>query len=204
MVGRVPNPARKDNTEKAIGHQLNHSNLSNLEDLVSSRVTWGTWAGAPSTLTSPLAIRQAPLLNGWAQCPSRRWRRRRKSAPRSEDLDRNGRSLATTPSFHGCCWETVYIFAYCGLGAEIQPLNCYFCFYFLLPFQRQPSFQDTASHGNSAALRRRYSYTGMLVPPRAEDLMWDLRALRIQPSGWFALSTFCTSCACPAMQGVSD
>ena len=24
----------------------------------------------------------------------------------------------------GCCWETFYMFAYCGLVAEIQPLNC--------------------------------------------------------------------------------
>ena len=32
----------------------------------------------------------------------------------------------TSPQ-HGCCWETVftfYIFAYCGLVVEIQPLNC--------------------------------------------------------------------------------
>ena len=27
-------------------------------------------------------------------------------------------------SFHGCRWETFYIFAYCGLVVEIQPLSC--------------------------------------------------------------------------------
>ena len=25
---------------------------------------------------------------------------------------------------HGCCWEAVYNFAYCGLVVGIQPLNC--------------------------------------------------------------------------------
>ena len=25
---------------------------------------------------------------------------------------------------HVCCWETFYMFAYCGLVVEIQPLNC--------------------------------------------------------------------------------
>ena len=28
------------------------------------------------------------------------------------------------PRLHGCCWETFYIFAYCGLVVEIKPLNC--------------------------------------------------------------------------------
>ena len=36
---------------------------------------------------------------------------------------------------HGCCWETFYIFAYCGSVVEIptELLKCTF----LLPFQRQ-------------------------------------------------------------------
>ena len=25
--------------------------------------------------------------------------------------------------FHGCCWDTFYTFAHCGLVVEIQPLN---------------------------------------------------------------------------------
>ena len=41
------------------------------------------------------------------------------------------------PRLHGCCWETFYIFAYCGLLVEIptQLLKSKW----LLPFQRQPS-----------------------------------------------------------------
>ena len=37
---------------------------------------------------------------------------------------------------HGCCWETLYIFACCGLGGNPH-LTAFFVF--LLPFQRQPS-----------------------------------------------------------------
>ena len=53
----------------------------------------------------------------------------------------NSSRVSITPS-HGCCWETFYIFAYCGLVVEIQPLNCYVLnIFLLLPFQRQPSIQ---------------------------------------------------------------
>ena len=39
-----------------------------------------------------------------------------------------------------CCWETFYIFAYCGLVGNFR-LAANTCF-FLLPFQRQPSSRD--------------------------------------------------------------
>ena len=32
---------------------------------------------------------------------------------------------------HGCCWETFYILAYCGLVVGIQPLHC--CFFVFAP-----------------------------------------------------------------------
>ena len=39
--------------------------------------------------------------------------------------DKTGNSLfvysnVTLPISHGCCWETFYMFAYCGLVVEIQ------------------------------------------------------------------------------------
>ena len=37
---------------------------------------------------------------------------------------------------HGCCWETFYIFAYCGLVGNPHLTAKFIC---LLPFQRQPS-----------------------------------------------------------------
>ena len=39
----------------------------------------------------------------------------------------------------GCCWETFYIFAYCGL--EGNPTTELLKLSFLLPFQRQPSYR---------------------------------------------------------------
>ena len=49
----------------------------------------------------------------------------------------NGESLTSNPAnqttnpweaeFHECCWETLYMFADCGLVVAVQPLNCY-CF----------------------------------------------------------------------------
>ena len=42
-----------------------------------------------------------------------------------------GKGLAISPFFHGCCWETFYMFAYCGLvvGIPTELLR----FEFLLP-----------------------------------------------------------------------
>ena len=42
---------------------------------------------------------------------------------------------------HGCCWETFYIVAYCGLVVEIPTLLLKSKL--LLPFQRQPSHVRT-------------------------------------------------------------
>ena len=51
---------------------------------------------------------------------------------------------------HGCCWETFYIFACCGLVVEIQIHLTAFLFNRLLPFQQQPSEirQDSWSQKN--------------------------------------------------------
>ena len=43
-------------------------------------------------------------------------------------------SISENPC-HGCCWETFYIFAYCGLVGNPHLTAKIF---FLLPFQRQP------------------------------------------------------------------
>ena len=50
------------------------------------------------------------------------------------------------PGLYGCCWETLYIFAYCGLvrdshlykAAELESL---------LPFQRQARLKLLMPHG---------------------------------------------------------
>ena len=61
---------------------------------------------------------------------------------------------------HGCCWETFYAFAYCGLVVEIPTqLLAFTC---LLRFQRHPShgvhafsraFQQGAKTQHTSALR---------------------------------------------------
>ena len=42
----------------------------------------------------------------------------------SETLPSLNQRFGSKPPIHGCCWDTFYIFAYCGLVVELQPLNC--------------------------------------------------------------------------------
>ena len=53
---------------------------------------------------------------------------------------------------HGCCWETSYIFACCGLVWEIP--TYLLKFKVLLPFQRQPSFCDVKQYGQTTGVSR--------------------------------------------------
>ena len=46
-------------------------------------------------------------------------------------------SGASPRFYHGCCWDTFCMFAYCGLVVEI-PTSLLKLIFFLLPFQRQP------------------------------------------------------------------